>query len=155
MTAKHTPGPWTAKPREGTTGYLVSPPKGLCVAIVPRGFRSDEECEANARLLAAALRLRAALAALVDVCHEAPPVVLAEACSALADADGLPQVRMPTTGHETIGPDFEAETWRRNGLCLERQGRRRCFLHADHAEPHDFDEVNKRLNAEARKERNP
>lgn len=100
--SKHTPGSWTAKPREGTPGYLVSPPKGLCVAIVPRGFRSDEECEANARLLAAAPRLRAALATLVDVCHEAPPIVLAEACHALADADGLSQVQMETTGHNML-----------------------------------------------------
>jgi hypothetical protein len=60
------------------------------------------------------------------------------------------RLRPPTTGHEIIDPDFEEQTWRRNGLCPQRQERRRCFLHAGHDGPHDFDEVNKRLN-----ERNP
>jgi hypothetical protein len=68
------------------------------------------------------------------------------------------RLRVPTTSYEYMGPDFETETWRQNGLCLEKQGRRRCFGRAGHDGPHDFDEVNKRLNAEARerlKGRNP
>jgi hypothetical protein len=99
--SEHTPGPWKAvptNPADGGEWYWIV---GNC-----DGHNTEKEVgtvsgpqsgtqKANAMLIAAAPRLRAALAALVDVCHEAPPAVLTEACHALADADGLLQERKP------------------------------------------------------------
>jgi hypothetical protein len=128
--SKHTPGPWRVEDPLGPYILsIVSNPDGEVydwghvAQVSVRAEESDiptAEARANALLIAAAPRLRAALAALVDVCHEAPPAVLAEACAALADADGLSEIRMPTTGHNYIGSGFDEENKRLNDEARER-----------------------------------
>lgn len=56
-------------------------------------------------------------------------------------------IRMPTTGHEIIGPHFEEETHRRNGLCPARSGTRLCWLRPGHDGEHDFDFARPRRSA--------
>src|SRR5262245_10338777 len=60
---KHTPGPWTIETRD-VPGFTIEPPlgcNGLPVAIVPENRRGNAKAEANARLIAAAPDMLAAL----------------------------------------------------------------------------------------------
>lgn len=67
----HTPGPWTAEPRDdGADGFIVRDADGefvnyLCDSRYGDG-RKDPTAEVNARLIAAAPELYEALRALLD-----------------------------------------------------------------------------------------
>lgn len=68
MTTKHTPGPWMphgGKPRDGYCFIGDATPTGWPVALVSDRVATGE-AEANARLIAAAPELLAALQAMVD-----------------------------------------------------------------------------------------
>lgn len=66
----HTSGPWQIRER-----YLVTNSADRVVADCGFGSLPDDECEANARLIAAAPDLRAALAALVQTFHARPDIL--------------------------------------------------------------------------------
>lgn len=93
--AGHTPGPWAAEDVGGVweiRGRLADG-RSVCVAVVNYdGEASDEVEAADARLLAAALKLRDALRGLVALRMEPGAVddgtALEAAVQALAEADG-------------------------------------------------------------------
>lgn len=64
MSAKHTPGPWTIDP-EGETAWTIESASGtpLCDVYIERDSNNSPtpECEANARLIAAAPEMLVAL----------------------------------------------------------------------------------------------
>jgi hypothetical protein len=72
MSAKHTPGPWSYDPasfwkRPGLRGFKVYGPDSKSIAAYSSaGNRNAEEQEANARLIAAAPDLLAALRELIE-----------------------------------------------------------------------------------------
>lgn len=65
MQTKHTPGPWHIGVRTYHAGRDVYGPKGEPVAVADQDITLPEESAANARLIAAAPELLAALVALV------------------------------------------------------------------------------------------
>ena len=65
MQTKHTPGPWHIGVRTFHAGRDVYGPKGEPVAVADQELTLPEESAANARLIAAAPDLLAALEALV------------------------------------------------------------------------------------------
>lgn len=72
--SKHTPGDWKAERRDGAGNIIIDTDtpadRGrLGIAIVRRASNADSEIEGNARLIAAAPDLLAALEAMVD-CDE-------------------------------------------------------------------------------------
>ena len=67
----HTPGPWLAKPRDQVLGFVVlandiNAANDLPCAVVPKNKRPSDVVEANARLIAAAPDMLAALISLVE-----------------------------------------------------------------------------------------
>ena len=90
---QHTPGPWAVNPVGAVvdsfraTGEIVP----VCALLWPTDVRSEDETEANARLIAAAPDLLAALKALVDVIDLHYPrdhfTVLTSARAAIAKAE--------------------------------------------------------------------
>lgn len=66
MTTKHTPGPWHVG--VGQAGVIVYNAKGWAIAnaVVYHGEHDREECKANARLIAAAPDMLAALRMICD-----------------------------------------------------------------------------------------
>ena len=64
MQTKHTPGPWHIGVRTFHAGRDVYGPKGEPVAVADDAITATPEAEANARLIAAAPDLLAALEAL-------------------------------------------------------------------------------------------
>ena len=76
MNAKHTPGPWSTytilQPSENHRGWEIAPKRGNRVAAVypmctEDGSDPSEEAQANARLIAAAPDLLAALKMLLPI----------------------------------------------------------------------------------------
>jgi hypothetical protein len=71
---KHTLGPWKRKPGICySVNVVTSDGKSIASADVGR-----DECEENARLIAASPELLAALQLFVDTCDSAPPVELVQ-----------------------------------------------------------------------------
>lgn len=69
ITAKHTPGPWTAT---GFRQMVVNAPSGDTLCLAPATASSGlDEIAANARLIAAAPELLASLEAVLDDLEEA------------------------------------------------------------------------------------
>ena len=66
MQTKHTPGPWHIGVRTYHAGRDVYGPKGEPVAVADDAITATPEAEANARLIAAAPELLAALQAIMD-----------------------------------------------------------------------------------------
>jgi hypothetical protein len=98
---KHTPGPWVVQ--ESNAGETVIEHKALIqaqpgspfAAVHADTFDSDETVDANARLIAAAPELLAALEAIVDECggpqrkvHALPERLLKNAIRAVLKAKG-------------------------------------------------------------------
>jgi len=65
MQTKHTPGPWHIGVRTFHAGRDVYGPKGEPVAVADDAITATPEAEANARLIAAATDLLAALQAIM------------------------------------------------------------------------------------------
>jgi hypothetical protein len=65
MQTKHTPGPWHIGVRTFHAGRDVYGPKGEPVAVADDAITATPEAEANARLIAAAPNLLAALQAIM------------------------------------------------------------------------------------------
>lgn len=86
MKAKHTPGPWAANPIV-TQVDAMSDMLPICQLLWPTDQRSEEETEANARLIAAAPDLLHALQMVRDADND-------------AGHDGLP--RIPAAARATI-----------------------------------------------------
>ena len=94
MNTKHTPGPWSEFGPGSPTVYGGDPTRRICVLDRQTGA-SMEECYANARLIAAAPDLLAALEKLhrlhcgLDSWHEdAMADAWVNACTAIAKAKG-------------------------------------------------------------------
>lgn len=64
---KHTPGPWAVHPGCAQVDAFTPTPVAVCRLLWPTDVRGEEETEANARLIAAAPDL---LAALDGLLHE-------------------------------------------------------------------------------------
>ena len=82
--SKHTPGPWSVDAIETT---LVRGPDRYPIADPERHFREITECEANARLIAAAPDLLAALKMMISD-WDGEPEDIAEAQDAIRNAEG-------------------------------------------------------------------
>lgn len=73
--AKHTPGPWQLRERDGSSSYALTDATGEHVQYLARSRycdgRRDEEGEANCQLIAAAPELLAALESVINglQCH--------------------------------------------------------------------------------------
>lgn len=81
---KFTPGQWRA---EGFKGLVVNDANGNTLALAPGGRVPIKELQANARLIAAAPALYAALKGLLDANPDLAEVAM-EAQQALASVDG-------------------------------------------------------------------
>lgn len=93
---KHTPGPWHAGEYEEYDQAVIGP-AGIMVAdcSIYHETRSIETNQANARLIAAAPEMYAALKALLKECSDnyrsgraIVPSVMADACDAISKAEG-------------------------------------------------------------------
>ena len=74
MSVQHTPGPWKAYPIEMNHGLPYTPVAAntLLAKVYSEAFGDYEQSEANARLVAAAPDLLAALRAMVSAQHSGP-----------------------------------------------------------------------------------
>lgn len=94
MQTKHTPGPWHIGVRTFHAGRDVYGPKGEPVAVADDAITATPEAEANARLIAAAPELLAALrhlledAVALNMGESDRSGVLAEARAAIDKATG-------------------------------------------------------------------
>jgi hypothetical protein len=100
MSAQHTPGPWTADWNSGSHGYTIAGDHiaiGTAFSLLGKRYGTGE-ASANARLIAAAPELLAALGLLetasrrVAEGHEMPDAYLRKMCerarAAIAKAEG-------------------------------------------------------------------
>ena len=85
--SKHTPGPWFAtKGRDVMAGDRV-----ICTAYVPNDSGDRDEAQANARLIAAAPALLAALEQAISVVeteYADDSAIVQQCCAAIAQARG-------------------------------------------------------------------
>ncbi len=84
MSTKHTPGPWVVNPVRAQVDATHAP---ICQLLWPTRMRSEDETESNARLIAAAPEL---LAALDEIARDyvTPPRLADIARAAIAKAKG-------------------------------------------------------------------
>lgn len=87
---KHTAGPWVAR-RMHTGGFDIMDPRGRDVVTVYGGGVEIESLEANARLMASAPDLLAALTKIVESGVELGGYHRALAVAAIRKAEGSPQ----------------------------------------------------------------
>ncbi len=109
--AKHTPGPWNAVPSTCETGWLIGPretngPDYVADVHKLTHGRSDEDSEANARLIAAAPDLLAACEALAKI---------ADAYDANALDDDARKSWGPNLEHQNDTPPEQVEIYRGRG----------------------------------------
>ena len=90
--SRHTLGPWKFYTKPQPNGCPIVGARGLMVAMLAHSINHDDQREtalANARLIAAAPELLAALDALVEDQRDASLPVLAQARAAIKKAHGI------------------------------------------------------------------